>query len=92
MTDWRPIETAPKDGTVIQVKIPGHGADNLVAWTEGLLDSQERDCGGWEWMGDNEPPGCWSDGVCWEVNEDGKRSAHPTEWKPEPPSAPNGDN
>lgn len=91
MAEFRPISTAPRDGTPIQVKIPGHGSDNIVAWFNGLLDNGGGDCGGWNWVGDNEPPDCWTDGICWEVNEDGKRSAHPTEWKPAPLTNPQRD-
>ena len=82
MSEWQPIETAPKDGPAFQAKIPGHGEDNVIAWVDGLVDGAERPCGGWEWMGENEPPDCWTDGICWEVNEDGQRSVHPSEWKP----------
>jgi hypothetical protein len=86
MSEWRDIETAPKDGTWIQARIPGHGADNIIAWQGGLLDSEGNDCGGWMFMQDQEPPDCWTDGVCWSVNEDGIASTLPTEWKlPQPP-------
>lgn len=84
MADWQPIETARQDGTSIQVKIPGHGSDNVVAWFGGLMNSREQDCGGWHWMEDNEPPDCWTDGICWESNEDNIRSVHPTHWQPLP--------
>lgn len=30
---WRDIATSPKDGTCIQAKIPGHGSDNIIAWS-----------------------------------------------------------
>lgn len=79
---WKPISEAPRDGTRIQAKIPGHGSDNIIAWVGGYLDSQERDCGGWTFVEEQEPPDCWTDGVCWEINEDGKPSVKPTEWKP----------
>ena len=32
MSEWQPIETAPKDGTPIQARIPGHGEDNVIEW------------------------------------------------------------
>lgn len=85
--DWQQIDTAPKDGTWIQVRIPGHGSDNVVAWINGLLDSNDNDCGGWTFMTEQEPPDTWTDGVCWEVNEDGAQSAQPTEWKHLPEEA-----
>ena len=82
MSEWQPIETAPKDGTAFQAKIPGHGEDNVIAWTDTLLDSSGHDCDGWTFVEDQEPPECWTDGICWAVNEDGKASVKPTHWKP----------
>lgn len=82
MTDWQPIETAPQDGTAIQVEIPGHGSDFIVAWLEGFTDSDDNPCGCWALVEDQEPPDCWTDGVCWAVNADGLPSAQPTRWKP----------
>lgn len=80
--DWQPIETAPKDGTPIQAKIPGHGADNLIAFVGGLIDKDGRDRSAWQFVTDQEPPDDWTDGVCWDVNEDGVPSTKPTHWKP----------
>ena len=82
MSNWQDISTAPKDGTPFLAKIPGHGADNVIAWLEGLLDSEGNDCGCWTFVEDQDPPDCWTDGICWEVNEDGKPSVKPTHWKP----------
>lgn len=81
--NWQPIDTAPQDGTVIQARIPGNGDDNMIYWLDCFLDSDGNDCGGWAFANDEqEPPQCWTDGVCWEVNEDGKPSVKPTHWKP----------
>lgn len=82
---WRPIETAPKDGTPIQARIPGHGSDNIIAWVHGFLDDNELDCSGWAFVEDQEPPADWTDGVCWARNEDGQPSTSPTHWQPLPP-------
>lgn len=82
MNEWRPIETAPRNGTAIQAKIPGHGNDNVIAWIGGLVDEHGEDCGGWSFVSAQEPPDDWTDGVCWESNEDGKPSTKPTHWKP----------
>lgn len=81
MADWQPIETAPRDGTSIQAKIPGHGSDNIIAWQGGFLDNEEKECGGWCFMSEQEPPDSWTDGVCWAENEDGVSSVSPTHWK-----------
>lgn len=86
--EWQPIETAPQNGEWIQIEIPGHGADNVVAWLDAYVDGEGKDCGCWTFMTEQEPPDCWTDGVCWAVNEDGKASTKPTRWKPLPPSHP----
>jgi hypothetical protein len=79
--DMKPISTAPKDGTWIQAEIPGHGSDNVIAWMDGLTDSEGNTCGGWSFVTEQEPPDCWTDGVCWAVNEDGAASITPIRWK-----------
>ena len=91
--EWQPIELAPKDGAVIQARIPGYGDDNMIYWLEGcLLDSDGNDCGGWAFANEEqEPPQCWTDGVCWDVNEDGKPSVKPTHWMPLPEAPNTGD-
>lgn len=85
--DWQPIETAPKDGTAFQARIPGNGDDNIIAWTNGLLNSDGEDSGGWYMAEDQEPPDGWTDGICWAVNDDGVPSIKPTHWKPCPTAA-----
>lgn len=82
MAEWQPIDTAPRDGTAIQARIPGNGSDNIIAWTDGLINSDGGFCGGWGFVEDQEPPDDWTDGICWAVNEDHKPSTQPTEWKP----------
>lgn len=88
MGEWKDISSAPKDGTPIQAHIPGHGSDIIIRWTDGLMDSADVPCGGWEMADDQEPPDSWTDGICWAVNEDGEPSVQPTHWKPlrSPPS------
>ena len=85
MTDWQPFSTAPRDGTSIQARIPGHGEDNIIAYVpEYLMDSDGGYCGAWTFTTDQEPPECWTDGWCWHVNEDGVQSVKPTHWKEAP--------
>lgn len=79
--EWQPMCSAPRDGALIQVRIPGHGDDNIVGWGEGLLDSNGDDAGGWEFLEGLEPPNDWTSGICWIVNEDGVPSTQPTAWK-----------
>lgn len=86
MGDWQDISTAPRDGTPVLARIPGHGEDNVIAWLDGFI-GDSGDCGAWGFVEDQEAPDCWTDGVCWDTNEDGKPSARPTHWMPlpEPP-------
>ena len=85
--DWQSIETAPRDGTPILVRIPGHGDENVVWWEEGYLNSAGEDCGCWAFLDIDGGPKCWTDGVCWEVNEYGIPSVKPTHWAPIPEQA-----
>jgi len=82
MSEWYPIATAPIDGTWIQADIPGNGKYNIIAWVDGYLDSNGNDCFGWTFMTDQEHPPCWTDGVCWGLNEDNEQSVLPVAWKP----------
>lgn len=85
---WQPIETAPLDGADIQARIPGNGDDNVIAWqADAFLNTAGEWCGGWAFTTDQEPPDCWTDGICWDVNEDGVASMQPTHWKSLPAEA-----
>lgn len=80
---WQPIETAPKDGTFIKAKIPGYGSNNIISWMDGLVDSDDLQCGAWTYgLYDSDGhPDCWDDGICWGVNAVGEKSVEPTHWK-----------
>lgn len=79
--DWQPIETAPKDGTEVQLRTLG-GFELRGSWTNGLVGHDEEDAGGWCAAEGEEYPSCWTDGVCWAVNEDLMQSDAPTHWMP----------
>ena len=34
MSEWQPIETAPKDGTTIDIWVPGHDRVSAFFWPE----------------------------------------------------------
>lgn len=85
--EWLQIATAPRNGTHIQAKIPGHGSDNVIAWQVDAYENDAGPCGGWAFVSEQEPPDSWTDGVCWAVNEDGAPSVQPTHWKPLPSGA-----
>lgn len=85
---WQGMDSAPRDGTDIQAEIPGNGKDNVIAWQSEVFFSGPNDyASAWAFTTDQEPPECWTDGVCWEVNEDGVPSVQPTRWKHLPPLA-----
>jgi hypothetical protein len=84
MANWQPIETAPLNGTPIQAEIPNNGSDNVIAFLPNYVDEAGDDCGAWSFVSEQEPPDCWTDGVCWDLNEDGKPSVKPVRWKPLP--------
>lgn len=79
MSQFRPISEAPHDGTPIQAVIPGNGSDNIIAW-----EMLGPDWGGWCFVEDQEPPDCWTDGICWEINENLEQSVQPTHFKTPP--------
>lgn len=82
MSDFRPMETAPRDGTAIQARIPGNGDCNIIAWVGGLIDEDGNDCHTWAFVEDQEPPDCWTDGYWWLSNDRGAMSVKPDGWKP----------
>lgn len=84
MNDWQPMETAPRDGTAFQARVPGHGSDFVVAAQGGLVGDDGGDCWSWVIMSEQEPPDDWCDGVCWAINSQGTPSTQPDAWKPLP--------
>jgi len=76
MTDeWRPMETAPRDGCAILARIPGEGVF-LIQW---VWDGGDFET--WAIADDVEPPADWCDGVCWGRNSEGKPSTQPDGWR-----------
>ncbi len=73
---WCPMETAPRDGTPIQAKIPGHGSNNIIQWM--CIDDY------WTWgiVGEHDWPDSWDDGICWASNSSEQPSVLPVAWKP----------
>ena len=76
---WQPIETAPRDGSIIVAQL-SNGMIGRIKWH--ALD--DLACA-WIWIGDPDAaPKCWSDWTCWGINADGVKSAQPTHWMPIP--------
>ncbi len=79
---WRDIASAPKDGTLVKLRVI---YEFSAKWQGGLMDENERDCGGWHAINGDIPP-CWTDDICWESNEDESPSVQPSDWRPlDPP-------
>jgi hypothetical protein len=78
---WSPMSTAPKDGTLIEVKIPGHGDDNVICWGNFAIKNGKK-YSSWGLMQGIAIP-CWKYGICWNDNQDlEKASVQPTAWRP----------
>lgn len=81
-TKWRPIETAPKDGTRILVYVPDSENVLSVYW-DGEFDFRCDD------NGKTEYSGAWTDDAVESFAYEEKASYNPTYWMPlpQPPSA-----
>ena len=81
MSDWAEIRTAPRDGSDIEVMTAG-GFEMRARWErQGLINEAGDDCGGWVASDEGLHPACWTDGVCWESNEDELPSDPPIKWR-----------
>ncbi len=81
---WQPIEPAPVNTRVHIRTLDG-------AEFDAVRDFDGEDEGGnavvaWREADEGTAPECWSDGVCWAVNEDEMRSDPPVSWMPLPPA------
>ena len=81
---WQPIETAPKDGTVVRLKTKD-GRMLRASFQWGLENGLGDECGAWFAEDEYEQPPSWTDGICWASNEDEVPSDPPTNWMPDPP-------
>lgn len=83
MTEWRPIETAPKDGTKIVIWNKRYAFCPIAAWHNSESDDEAD---GWSFDDWNSPCGSVADGFV-GYNEDIEAGLMPTHWMPlpEPP-------
>lgn len=75
MTDWQPIETAPRDGAVVLLKAVWNGED-LMPPIRGKWSTDKTRGGG---------PGMVRDGWIGENGNPFAVSYDPTHWQPLPP-------
>lgn len=85
MSDWTPISDyngREKYASSVLLRLAS-GVELEGFWHNQLLDDKGRECGGWAAVGDDYPPS-WTEGICWEINEDCVASDQPTHWCPVP--------
>jgi hypothetical protein len=80
---WRDISSAPKDGTEVRLLLASGNTLN-ASMQSGFVDSMGRDCMCWVCSEEDHCPESWSDGACWENNENNEQSDQPTHWQPLP--------
>jgi len=84
---WQPMDTAPRDGTPIEARIPGERRPRIISWE--ILEGGDEYGDGWVcgWTidpsdpDDDRHPRSWTDGICWARNADGRPSLQPKGWR-----------
>jgi hypothetical protein len=77
----QPMETIPNEGFFKLYFIDHKPID--ATWEDGFeksIDGTGGTCSAFVALFEGEHPECWTDGVCWEVNESGKPSMQPIGW------------
>lgn len=75
---WQSMNTAPLNVTV-EIEAGGMIFPARLLG-DAAMTSEEESCDQWVAMTDVYPD-CWSEGACWEVNEDENMSAQPERWR-----------
>lgn len=76
-----PMDTVPLDGRKIRFHMPD-GNSFMAEIVDGLVDANGDSCWCWGAVDEDEAPDDWTDGICWEQNENGKPSTYPVGWSP----------
>lgn len=84
--EWQSMDSAPKDGRSIRL-LTSEGFELTASWQDGYMNSEGENCACWVADEDSKYPDDWSEGVCWESNEDEIMSQQPTHFQylPTPP-------
>ena len=83
--EWKPIETAPRDGTIFHAVTKG-GYALRVKREAGFATDNENRGGCWVAADEGDHPDCWTDGVCWGSNENYLPSDPLVSWSVTPPN------
>lgn len=83
MSEWQDIASAPLN-TPVLVRV-GEGMTFIARLLpDASMTTADETCDQWQAEYEDEHPPCWSDGCCWESNEDGNASLQPRGWQPLP--------
>ena len=84
MGEWQPIATAegqPIMNQRIRIRTAkGREFDAKCGYF--ACDEDGYDVPVWAAWNEEDAPECWTDGICWTVNEAGVASDQPTHWTP----------
>lgn len=78
---WRDISEAPRDGQTVQVRLVSGMIVYASYEADYCLDSDGALCGQWVCSDELYYPNTWTDGACWQVNENGEISDQPTHFR-----------
>lgn len=87
---WQPIDTAPYN---VDLTIrAGSMTFKAMLCPDVSMNEHGEHCDQWQATIEGQHPPCWSDGCCWESNEDEIMSLQPDAWMstsyPDLPSTP----
>lgn len=79
--DWHPIANMPtelRDGRDVWLR--AGGKEFLAARQLGFINDDQGDTAAWCDKIEGDAPANWTDGVCWDSNEDDRQSAQPSHY------------
>lgn len=81
MSDWNTDMSAAPAGIPLEVKV-GEGMifHASLAITQSM-DGDGNICDQWQATHEGEHPPCWTEGACWQENEDQVASLQPIAWR-----------
>lgn len=81
MSDWLPIESAPRDGTKVLI-FGEHDRQIFAAWWEPKFESKLEESGDFSYRG------AWTDNAVVSFGYEETAQYYPTLWMPMPPAPP----